>query len=185
MNNRVYKQIETKMQSLISKRSSIVDGFRKKLAEHEKTLAEASTHTASNSDADTFVKAMVDKDNAQHYIDYFTEKIQQTTSEGLFTDEEYRENVKAIRSEQKKIADSSIKQIAKLLDEVFSILTDMVADVDAFNELIAEMSRQSNVSFSLITFDYQPYNFIRNTVGHFERNLKNNPNYNSCFDRTK
>lgn len=185
MNNKLYKQIDSKMQSLINKRTSIVDGFRKKLAVHEQKLAEANTHTASNSDAETFVKAMEDKDNAQHYIDYYTEKIQQTTSERLFTEEEYKENVKAIRSEQKKIADASIKQIAQHLDAVFSILTDMNDEVQAFNELIAEMSRQSNVRFSLITFDYPPFTFIRNTVGHFEKNMKNNPNYGSCFDRFK
>lgn len=185
MENKVYTQIQSKLNKLQSSKDKVIDEFRKKLSENEDQFSKASTHTASNSSADEYVSAMESRTKAQHYIDYYKECIKRAESESIFTEAEYKNIVDDIRSEQKKAVDASFKKIVKLLNEVFSTYTDTCNLVSDFNHLIESVNSACNKPSEIVMFSYVPYDFIRNYIGRAKQTAEINPVYGEYFKASK
>lgn len=185
MNNKIYTQIQSRMNTLEKNRNSAIDSLKAKLNGYVADFKNASLHTTANADAETFVKAIEDKEHAKHFIDYYTECIKRVESESLFTDEEYNSNVNAIRSEQKKITDASFKKVVKTLNELFSIYDELDEDIRAFNDLIRELNLASHKPDKVVVFHDNKYDFIDSHVGQLEGELAVLPAFREYFSDHK
>lgn len=185
MENKVYSQIQSKLNKLQSNKDKVIDDFRKKLSEAEEQFSKASTHTTSNSSADEYVSAMESRTKAQHYIDYYKECIKRVDSESIFTEAEYKNIVDEIRSEQKKAVDASFKKIVKLLNEVFSTYADTYNLVTDFNHLIESVNGACKKPSEMVVFNYGLYDFIRNYIGRAKLTAESNPQYGDYFRTDK
>lgn len=185
MDNKVFSQIQAKLNKLQSNKDKVIDDFRKRLSEAEGQFNKASTHTTSNSSADEYVSAMEARTKAQYYIDYYKECIKRVESESIFTEAEYKDIIDDIRSEQKKAVDTSFKKIVKLLNEVFSTYTDTYNLVTDFNHLIESVNGACNKPSEIVVFNYGQYDFIRNYVGRIKHNAEMNPVYGEYFKDRK
>ena len=185
MENKVYSQIQSKLNKLQSNKDKVISDFRKNLSEAEKQFRTASTHTTANSSADEYVSSMESRTKAQHYIDYYNECIKRVESESFFTEDEYQDIVSDIRSEQKKAVEATFKKIVPLLKEVFSTYNDTFNLVTDFNHLIEAVNRACNKPSEIVMFNYELYDFIRNYIGNIERTAKMNPKYGDYFRTDK
>ena len=181
MDNKVFSQIQSKLNKLQSNKDKVVDDFKKRLSEVEEQFNNASTHTTSNSSADEYVSAMESRTKAEYYIDYYKECVKRVESESIFTEEQYKDIVNDIRSEQKKAVDDSFKKIVKLLNEVFTIYSDTYSLVTDFNHLIESVDRACNKPSEIVMFNYGLYDFIRNYVSRIKHTAEINPQYGDYF----
>lgn len=185
MENKVFSQIQSKLNKLQSNKDKVINDFRKNLSEAEKQFRTESNRTASNSSADEYANAMESRRKAQYYIDYYNECIKRVESESFFTEDEYKDIVNDIRSEQRKAVDATFKKIVPLLKEVFSIYNDTFNLVTDFNHLIERINRTCNKPSEIVVFNNTLYDFIRNYIGSIERTAKMNPQYGDYFRTDK
>ena len=181
MANKLYEQIHRKLTQLKEKKDSVINVLQSNLNKYEEQYKNAITHTTSNSDADTYVKAMETKDKAKYYVEYYSSKIKQADDEMLLSDGEYNKYINDIRSEQKRLADDTFNKIVKLLNEVFSIYESTFEQIQKFNELIAEIDMVNHKPAQFVVFQYAPYDFIRNNIGTLEHKARMNPTFGSYF----
>ena len=181
MDNKVFKKITSKLISLQANKEKIIGNFKSKLSEAEEQFRTASLHNTSNSGADEYVSAMEKKSHAQHYIDYYTECVKTAEAEPIFDDAEFNDLIQDIRSEQKKITDSSFNKITKLLNEAFIVCDDMVYQITEFNHLIEAMHIACKKPAEVMVYNDLKFAFTKNYIGSIRRSAVLNPEFGSSF----
>lgn len=181
MDNKLYTKITLKLNKLQVNKEKVIGSFKTKLSEAEEQFRTASLHNTSNSGADEYVSAMEKKSHAQHYIDYYTECIKNAEAEPIFDDAEFNGFVQDIRSEQKKITDSSFNKIVSLLKEAFTVCDDMHDQITEFNHLIETLRKACKKPVEVVNYNDLKYVFLNNFMGSTKRSAVVNSEYGHFF----
>ena len=175
MKNKVYSRIFSKIEKLQNKRMSDIDRCKAIIAENELKIQEASENITVNTDIDEFLIASESKSKSEAAIKACKDKINLLETEGMISITEYEEDVKAIRSEQQKIADEAFKAIVPLMKKMFELYQDMDSKVNTFNELIkaeADIAKHDLGPTKMVSYSDDKYDLVKGYVGRLKYQME-------------
>lgn len=175
MKNKVFVRVFSKIEKLQNKRTTDINRCKDIIAANETKIQEASEKITVNADIDDFLIASENRAKAEAAVKACKDKIRLLENEGLISEEEYEEDVKAIRSEQQKIADEAFKAIVPLMKQMFKLYDDMNENVEKFNDLIkseADVAKHNLGAAAIVTYNDDKYDLVKGNVGRLKYQME-------------
>lgn len=188
MKNKTYSAIASKIEKLENQRTADISRCHEIIADNESKIQEADTHITVNTDIDEFMVASESRTKSEIAIKACKDKIKLLETEGMISKAEYEEDVKAIRSEQKKIADEAFKAIVPLMKQMFELYLDMDSKVNEFNHLIeadAEVAKQNLGVTKTATYHDDKYDLVQGYVGRLKNQMEHHIKLSEYFSDNK
>ena len=187
MKNKVFVRIFTKIERLEDKKALDIKKCEDIIAENEKKIHEAAEHITVNTDIDDFLNASEKRAKAENAIKACNEKIHLLKTEGLISEEEYDADVKAIRSEQKRLADETFKSIVPMMLQMFKLFEDMDADIKKFNDLIRDEAAVAmhdlGPTKQVLYNGDEKYDLMKNYIGRLQYQMEHHLTLSDYFKK--
>lgn len=188
MKNKVYSNIASKIEKLENQRTADIKRCEEIIAEHESNIQSAEKNITVTTDIDSFLIASESRTKSEAAIKACKDKINLLETEGMISKADYEDDVKAIRSEQQKIADEAFKAIVPLMKQMFELYQDMDSKVNEFNHLIeadAEVAKQNLGVTKTASYHDDKYDLVKGYVGRLKHQMEHHIKLSEYFSDNK